>query len=203
MKKLKVFTDKYAKQLPQLHKIEKLIHDLKDGEYFIVLPAKPDNVEFYNWVFSFLRQKNTTGKVDSSTIETEISQVNELFGELRNTYNIIPHKYEKRTYIGEADKSKRICRFCKNQREIVTFENKAHAISEALGNKNIILREECDVCNEYFDKNIERDFIKFVDLFRGIYGAKGKKGTLKIKYKNATIENKGDKIDFFYLIIYY
>ena len=52
----------------------------------------------------------------------------------------------KRIHIGEQNKEKRICRFCNNKSENVTFKNKAHAISEALGNKTIILNEECDNC---------------------------------------------------------
>ncbi|MEX6156050.1 HNH endonuclease [Providencia hangzhouensis] len=45
-----------------------------------------------------------------------------------------------------------------------SFNKEAHAISEALGNKSIILNEECDNCNEFFDKNIERDFLLIMTL---------------------------------------
>ena len=39
-------------------------------------------------------------------------------------------------------------RFCGQQVPIVSFNNTAHAISESLGNKSVICREECDNCNE-------------------------------------------------------
>ena len=51
---------------------------------------------------------------------------------------------DNRLNIGEFKKSKRVCRFCGRSMPKITFMQKAHAISESLGNKGLICREECD-----------------------------------------------------------
>lgn len=88
--------------------------------------------------------------------------------------------------IGESNKSKRVCRFCKESKPAINFTKEAHAISEAIGNKKLILNEECDECNEFFDKNIERDFFNFHRLSLTMHGIKGKDNKIsKIKKDNA------------------
>jgi hypothetical protein len=76
--------------------------------------------------------------------------MSDLFREFRKMYSILAFDVSTTKSIGEQDKSKRICRFCNNTRANVTFKNIAHAISESLGNKKIILNEECDECNAEF-----------------------------------------------------
>lgn len=49
--------------------------------------------------------------------------------------------------IGEPDKRKRVCRYCGRKMPEVTFKKDAHAIPDALGNKQLICNEECDKCN--------------------------------------------------------
>ena len=51
--------------------------------------------------------------------------------------------------------SRRLCRFCGNGEPEVTFKNKVHAVSEFLGNRSIISKNECDNCNTYFANNYE------------------------------------------------
>ncbi len=73
-----------------------------------------------------------------------------LFGEIKKVYSISAFDASTKKTIGEQDKSKRVCRFCNNTRTNISFNNIAHAISESLGNKKIILNEECDECNSEF-----------------------------------------------------
>ena len=119
-------------------------------------------------------------------------EIEKLFGELRSSYEVLAYNGNTKKGIGEADKSKRICRFCSKSYPEVSFKKVAHSISEALGNKKIITNEECDTCNEKFGKGIENDLILFLDFFRIFFGVKGKKGVPKLKGKNFEITNTGE-----------
>lgn len=52
------------------------------------------------------------------------------------------------------------CRFCKSSKP--SYRHLAHSIPELLGNKSIFTLDECDDCNAYFGKNIERHLSEFV-----------------------------------------
>lgn len=91
-------------------------------------------------------------------------------------------------HIGELYKVNRICRFCGKSIPEITFNKKAHALSEFLGNKTIICREECDCCNDWFSK-IEQDFFNRHAIVFPFYNIKGKRGTPKIKASKAEIFN--------------
>lgn len=69
----------------------------------------------------------------------------------------------QRIYIGEPNKTKRICRFCSKSQPKVTFITEAHAISKSVGNKTLICNEECDVCNGIFGEN-EQNFSKYMHI---------------------------------------
>ncbi len=104
-----------------------------------------------------------------------------------NNYELITFNLDKdrKIKIGEDNRDKRVCRFCNEKKPKVTFKKEAHAISEALGNKKLILNEECDDCNEFFDENIERDFINYHNLARTMFGIKNKDNNFpKMKGKN-------------------
>lgn len=76
--------------------------------------------------------------------------------------------------IGNTDK--RICRFCgKSVNDGIKFGNEenAHAISDALGNKNVFCLEECICCNTKLGEK-EQDLIKFLTYPICIYKTKGK-----------------------------
>lgn len=88
------------------------------------------------------------------------------------------------TYIGEKEKTKRICRFCGKSIPATTFNAKSHAISETLGNKSIICSEECDDCNSRFGKTIEESITNMYSSMLSLYGIKGKKGCRKTAGRN-------------------
>ena len=58
---------------------------------------------------------------------------------------------DKNGNIGEPQKNKRCCLFCGKMEPEASFTQKAHAISESLGNKSIVQNEECDECNNFLE----------------------------------------------------
>ena len=89
----------------------------------------------------------------------------------------------------------RRCRFCKkNEAEGVSFEHKAHVISESLGNHNLLYEEECDDCNQTLS-NLEQNLTNFVApllLTHSIKGKpkKGKNDVRGIKTESLEINNR-------------
>ncbi|RZG00166.1 hypothetical protein EXT48_19110 [Pseudoalteromonas sp. CO348] len=84
-------------------------------------------------------------------------------------------------YIGNDDKK---CRFCGETEPNVTFSNVAHAVPEFLGNKQLILKNECDTCNTFVSENLENDLDKYTKPFRLAAQIKGKKKVPSYKTKD-------------------
>lgn len=97
---------------------------------------------------------------------------------------------EKRVYVGEFDKNKRVCRFCGKKPIEVTFRDRAHAISEGLGNTKLFCNEECDSCNQKFSK-IEQDLLNNLGL--DPYILKGKKGYRHLRGETIDIARESEK----------
>ena len=99
-------------------------------------------------------------------------------------------------WIGEEDKDNRVCRFCgKTVRESVSFNNRAHAIQEALGNKILFCYEECDTCNHEL-ASVENHFRIMMDFRRSVFRIprKGKTQAVKVVGKDFIIlpNNEGE-----------
>ena len=107
---------------------------------------------------------------------SELSFAKDMLNSMPYTITIIVPG--KKVIVGERDKSRRKCIYCGGTQveENASFKEKAHAIPEALGNKNFIQNEECDICNEYFAENAEEDFSNMLVFNRLKYGLKGKNG---------------------------
>ena len=88
--------------------------------------------------------------------------------------------------------SERKCRFCGETNPEVSFRKKAHAIPEFLGNKSIILINECDICNEFFAREYEDHLAKWFGPMRSLCQMQGKKGTPKYK-SDKFIAARGNK----------
>ncbi len=178
------FVLRYRYELPVVNKLNEYFSKLKEGEKFIVIPYQNlDQIEHYK--ATKLLQSIESGQ-DFDTLWKE--SVNNL-GAILSTYEVYTFDKDTRKRIGEPDKNKRTCRFCKNERDLVTFKVNAHAISEALGNKRIYLNEECDDCNKSFGAGIENDLIAFSRIYLSFTGIKGKEGIAKTKGKNFTLSN--------------
>lgn len=184
--KIDTVVQKYKSVDPKIQQLNTYFKDLKDDEYFFVFAnaviPKEQSFRFYNYLSAL--EKNE----DFDKLTT---QIDDLFGVLMNSYEMFAFDENTRKKIGEPDKTKRVCRFCNKPNGEVTFRKVAHSISEALGNKKIITNDECDSCNESFGSGIENDFILYLNLYRNVFGIKGKNGVPKLKGKNFEIENKG------------
>jgi hypothetical protein len=85
-------------------------------------------------------------------------------------------------YIGSRED--RHCRFCLRKKPEAKFRHVAHALPEFLGNKQIILLEECDECNKFFSENIEVHLDKFTRPFRLVGQIRGKSGVPSYKTRD-------------------
>ena len=78
-----------------------------------------------------------------------------------------------KTYVGEPDKDKRVCRFCGQSGSENFKKDEAHAIPDSLGNKLLICYDECKTCNNTL-ASIEENFLHMMDFRRSIYRIKRK-----------------------------
>ncbi|AKV07167.1 hypothetical protein B723_12385 [Pseudomonas fluorescens NCIMB 11764] len=193
--KIQAFTDNFAPRFPHLNKLNKKISDLKEDEYFLVLRGLPQDTKIKHQLevyLNFINEKKGQ-EFTADDFQAELEQSGDFLSDLLHNYNIDQPRTDRKTIIGNKKKSDRICRFCgKGLKDGVTFSKVAHAISEGLGNKNIILADECDSCNEYFGNEIEPQLITHLDIYRAFLGIKGKNGLPTITYKNAIITHQDD-----------
>ena len=187
------FVNVYKSSTPILNRLKATLDKIPEGGYFFT-----SNKSGYT-TSQILFIGNLIDSHNNSLTEEEIAakfselteQMDSSFGELLKNYEVKTFDSTQNIKIGESDRSKRICRFCGNGMNTdvkVKFTLKAHAFSEALGNKSIILNEECDTCNGKFGSYIEDDFIKYLDIYRAFYKVKGKNGTPTLKFKNGVIQ---------------
>ncbi len=94
----------------------------------------------------------------------------------------------KKEYIGEKNN---FCRFCLKSSPEVTFNNRAHAVPEFLGNHQLLLNNECDTCNTFFSHNLENNLDKYTKPYRIIAQIKG-----KTKIPNYKTRDKKSRMDF-------
>jgi hypothetical protein len=174
---------KYSKDIPQINGLTAYLRSLRRDEYFYFLPDIEVQSDVMSRINAFLISKS-----EGKEFEEVYDAIKE-YWELRDTYSIKIYG-NHRTSIGEPIKENRVCRFCSQRMGTVTFNDKAHAISEALGNKNVILFDECDQCNSRFSKTIEPDIVLFLSLFRTFFKIKGKDGVKDFKGKKFHVTNK-------------
>lgn len=191
---IKELINQQSEMSPTLNKLVDYFRNLNEDEYFYFIPEMDGSRlsnEMMRWANACLISLRDNKNVD------------DVHEELRDYWNI-REVYSLETFgkyieaIGEPNKKDRICRFCnKGIVDGVTFKTKAHAISEALGNKNLILCEECDQCNDKFGKTIEPDIINFFSLYRTMFKVKGKNGLKDFKGKlfHVTRTEKGLEVN--------
>lgn len=185
-----LFIEKYKSLDKKIYKLRTYFTRINEGEYFITLPTEYLNInEVKKEVSYFLTALNSGDDYLSVSQRME-----DLYGELQQLYNVYPFNERTKKHIGEPEKSKRVCRFCGLNSNNVTFTKKAHAISEALGNKNIITNEECDECNARFGRadGIEASLISYFQFFNVFFDVKTKNGVPKIKGKNFEISSDSE-----------
>jgi hypothetical protein len=192
--KITEFVGENFPAFPMLKRLGKKISGLPENQYFLVLGEIPSDTALKLKLETYLEALNEKGRefIDGENFQEETDGSEELFGDLLKNYNISQPRNNRRTIIANAKKEDRKCRFCgERQEDGATFSNVAHAIPEALGNKNILLANECDGCNEFFGNDIEPNLIEYLDVYRAFLGVKGKGGIPTISYKNGKIINQG------------
>jgi hypothetical protein len=96
----------------------------------------------------------------------------------------LPLVSARRTRIRDHNtESERRCRFCGKSKPAVSFRHEAHAIPEFLGNKSIILLNECDGCNTLFASEYEDHLAKWFGPMRTLCQIRGREGIPEYKYK--------------------
>lgn len=162
--RLNSFIEKYKQAIPAIQRLSKKFNSLEYGEYFYILQIyEMDSKIKYTLENELckLNKKDFLDKALDFKIKVE---------ELLDKYDIKNFNLDKdsKIKIGEGKKEDRVCRFCKQKYPSVKFNSVAHTISEALGNKKLITNDECDECNSYFDKNIER-FYSLSRFFENVF----------------------------------
>lgn len=197
------FVEKYESIEPRIHRIRKFVSSLQDGEHFYFLPntSALSREDKYKLTMRLMAQNSGRDP------EKDIQAMEAGLGVFLKTYLIGGKSSRKKTAIGEPLKKKRMCRFCKNTRAEsdglltgkqtkTTFRQEAHAISEALGNKTIILHEECDACNHYFSKTCEKHILTYLKFYATFFKVKNKDNIIpKIKGKNFELTYIGHEKD--------
>ncbi len=76
----------------------------------------------------------------------------------------------RRSQQPKSKAGRKICRFCNgiDGQFGVSFNKKAHTISKALGNQNILSDDECDDCNRKFC-TYENELIRYIEIRRVLY----------------------------------
>jgi hypothetical protein len=185
------FVDKYKSTVPVINRLNTFIKKIDDGEYFYILPnvkklSDSQTISISNELLSHI-----DSSVDLASLEKSYADI---FQCVFDNYETTSFSTERKIKIGEGIKANRVCRFCKNTIATgATFNQEAHAISESLGNKTIILNEECDDCNAYFSQNVEDNIFTYLKLFTTFFGIKNKGNKVsKIKGKNFEYINTGN-----------
>ena len=171
-----------------------VLSELDEGESFAINTKHLTDSE-YDEIKENVLKLNVPDYEGFRTYRTEVC------GSLIDNYRMVFYEQErKQIRIGEADKSKRTCRFCRKSSPKVNFDKDAHTISEGLGNKSIITNDECDTCNERLGKEIEQDLMTYLSPLRTFSSIAGKHGRTKIKDDSFAIyeESPGKiRIDLF------
>lgn len=161
------------------YKLKSFIKSIPTGHHFILLPGHiDDRIQIILYIYRIS---------DLDSVPFVFSGSKKIISYLFNNYEVRFFHGEERMNIGVYNKSQRVCRFCGKSKPEVSFNQKAHAISESLGNKGLICYEECDECNKRFSQTLEQDISNYFRLPLIIKGVKGKKGCPTMKGDNLSI----------------
>lgn len=199
MAMLDVLVDNYKDVFSKIFRFRDFLKRLEDGEPFF----------FFNYkvILSQMEEMELHARL-SALAEGDSGSVN--YGALIDVHRDFLRCYEidgpcpdRKFYIGNRPKDKRLCRFCANTRAELTpssgkvsrttFRHEAHAISESLGNKTLILCDECDACNTHFAEGCEAHIHLYLKLLTAFFKVKNKDNKIsKIKGKNFEFSYVGE-----------
>lgn len=183
---------KHLQSHPKLNELIRFFREIEIDEIFMVLTENFRSSKEELLAIIYLEALNSSDRPDEQKeyFELKKKQAYDIFPELMDSYDIICPDINIKSTIGERQKDKRRCRFCnRTQLDGAKFKKIAHAIPFGLGNRNLILSEECDTCNAFFGSTIEPNFIYQYDILRAFYGIKGREGSIKIKTDTFSMKN--------------
>ena len=181
------FILRYQDALPQVKGIESYLRRIGEGTSFLFLPNIED-LSQKKELELITRLRSIVENTPYKTLERENAK---LFGRLLDIYQVNVFGND-RLLIGNEDRKMRKCRFCGKDSNETTFRSDAHAISEALGGKKVILLDECDNCNNKFGGGIELDTADYFTFWRSVCNIRGKGGAKVFKGKNFELENNAN-----------
>ncbi|ACL03512.1 conserved hypothetical protein [Desulfatibacillum aliphaticivorans] len=184
---VKVFIDKYGNQFPQSHKLSEFIKSLSADECFNLIVNPKD----FSIKEKFCFTAGLLARNEGAVYDELIADFDEKYGDVLDAYRLITIPVLGKFRIGEPKKNIRVCRFCgKSMGDGATFTKVAHAISESLGNQKLFLNEECDDCNDYFSRSVERDIALYFRPSFSLLGFRGKeKRNIKAVGSNFRLSN--------------
>lgn len=187
--KVKNYVDRHAAKAPHLFRLRKMLTDMPDGEFFLILQIPPTSTAEQYQYERVLHQLNHP---QEHPLDADI----QVFDRLLALYNLCTPRTDKRFDIGNPRKMDRICRFCGDTTKTgAKFDKEAHAIPAALGNKFLKLADECDTCNEYFGEEIEPTLVELLNIQRVFLGIEARGGLPTVKLPGCTMfhHNKDSK----------
>ncbi len=183
------YVEKYGKLNPHLFRLRKMLSELREGEFFLLLLSKPaSSLEEYE-VGQLLNQLNHP---ENRSLEAEQRQV---FGALMDQYDLCLPQTNIRNEIGNSRKADRKCRFCGGTIKTgAKFNKEAHAIPAALGNQLLKLNDECDCCNQYFGDEVEPALIELLNIQRVSLGITSRGARPTVQLTSGTMLHDGNQI---------
>ncbi|MCL2829739.1 MAG: helix-turn-helix domain-containing protein [Betaproteobacteria bacterium] len=187
--KVNNYVDRHATKAPHLFRLRKMLADMPDGEFFLLLPIPPTSTAEQYQYEQVLHQLNHPQ-------EQPLDADMQVFDHLIALYNMCIPRTDKHFIIGNPKKMDRICRFCRGTTKTgAKFDKEAHAIPAALGNKFLKLADECDTCNGYFGEEIEPTLVELLNIQRVFLGIEARGRLPTVKFPGGTMfhENKDGK----------
>ncbi|WP_186178595.1 helix-turn-helix domain-containing protein [Burkholderia gladioli] len=187
--KLSSFIERYRNSMPHLQRLKKMLNDLGDREFFLILPAPLASTAERYEAERFLHQLNHP---EERSFEAEQRQI---FGALLDEYDLSMPRTDKRVDIGNARKKGRTCRFCHRTIAMgAKFDKEAHAIPAGLGNKYLKLADECDDCNQYFGDEVEPTLVELLNIQRVFLGIAARGSRPNIEFAGGKMFHDGERM---------
>lgn len=188
VKYLQTATQAFKDRLYLLDKLGERFYEMKQffaqiptGQHYLFLPGR---IEDRILIYLYIKQLSQLDKVPLESTDLE-----RISSYLYDHYEVRTFSGDERLKIGIYNKAKRVCRFCGRSMPEAKFKQKAHAISESLGNKGLVCLEECDDCNKRFGSTIEQDVTHLFQFFLILKGIKGKNGSPTLQGDGISITN--------------
>ena len=161
-------SEKWKERYPHVQQLSAFLRQLKEGDLFIRHQAWAPLPDLKR---SLATLKAISLGIDPSKYDTYFVLNWVRLYLLFDTYSF--GFLTDKIYVGEEEPDKRVCRFCDRTGED-RFKKEAHAIMDALGNKLLFCNEECDVCNQDFEAQVEKHLYKFLEINRTLSNVSGK-----------------------------